>query len=328
MRVLITGATGLLGSHMAEAFTITRAKVRCLVRPGAKTDFLASLGAELVPGDINQPASLPEAAEGMDIVIHAAGMVTDWGRWDDFRRINVTGTGSVLLASAQAGVRRFIHISSVAVHNGKQPVGGVIPEDDPPRHPPIRDWYSRSKIEAEKLVRSFQDRMGICILRPGWVYGERDRTMLPALEAVLRARQAFMLGSGDNPTTLVYAGDVAQAAVLASTSPRAVGESYHLVPRVPVTQNQLWEEAATLLGCPRVRRRIPVWLALWAAALVEIWGIAAKPKQVPLTRFRVSLLTSNPFRPDKAWNHLAWEASTRFSEGMRKAVEWYLSRRG
>ncbi len=113
---LVTGATGLLGSHIVEQLCKRGLPVRALVRPGSDISWLKTQGVELAAGDITDPASLRAACQGVDVVYHAAAKVGDWGPWQEFQRITVDGTRNVVEAAVAAGVRRLVHISSIRAY--------------------------------------------------------------------------------------------------------------------------------------------------------------------------------------------------------------------
>ena len=113
---LVTGATGLLGSHIVEQLRKRYLPVRVLVRPGSDRTWLETQDVEFVEGDITDPSSLAKACQGVDAVYHSAAKVGDWGPWEDFQRITIDGTRNIVDAAIAAGVRRFVHISSISCY--------------------------------------------------------------------------------------------------------------------------------------------------------------------------------------------------------------------
>src|SRR5262249_61703358 len=113
---LVTGATGLLGSHIVEQLRKQGKSVRVLLRRGADRSWLDTQGVEYVQGDVTDPVSLRQACEGVDVVYHAAARVGDWGPWEEFQRITIDGTQNLVDAGIAAGVRRFVHVSSISVY--------------------------------------------------------------------------------------------------------------------------------------------------------------------------------------------------------------------
>ncbi|MEW6637145.1 MAG: NAD(P)-dependent oxidoreductase, partial [Actinomycetota bacterium] len=169
-RVLVTGATGFVGSHIAEALVGAGYRVRCGVRKAAR--WASGLDAELVPLDLSRPGDLPRAVRGADVVIHAGG-ITRARHEEGYRRINAEGTRVLAEAASAAGVRRFVLISSLAARGPDGAAGPASP-------------YGLSKLEAEEIVRSFEGRMEVCALRPAAVYGPRDTDLLPLFRTASR----------------------------------------------------------------------------------------------------------------------------------------------
>src|SRR5579864_3987392 len=213
---LLTGATGLLGSHIAEALCARGEKVRALVRPQSDVGFLRGLGVELVEGDLLVPASLPQAVNGADIVYHCAARVGNWGTRREFRTDIVDTTRNLLEACGSAGVGRVLYVSSLSVYgHPREPRNGRITEEEPfCQRLGLLDHYCRAKAEAEMLAREYPSEL--TIVRPSWIYGPRDRNGFPRLVHALRDGWVSLVGSGDNPLNIVYAGDVAEGAIRAA----------------------------------------------------------------------------------------------------------------
>jgi nucleoside-diphosphate-sugar epimerase len=202
---LVTGATGLLGSHIVEQLRRRDLPVRVLVRPGADRTWLETQGVEFAAGDITDPASLQRACRGADAVFHSAAKVGDWGPWDEFQRVTIDGTRNVIAAATAAGVRRLVHISSISVY-GYYTDDATIDETWPTAYGLYRwAYYSKSKVAAEELAWEAHraGRIEVAIIRPAWIYGERDRTTIARLYRMLKAGQAKILGRGDNRLNVV-----------------------------------------------------------------------------------------------------------------------------
>jgi len=177
--MLITGATGLVGSHVAEQAVARGIRIRTLVRHDSDTALLNEWNAETVIGDLNDVESLKAACEGVSVVVHCAAMVGDWGKTDDYRRINVDGTENLVNAAMDCGtLKRWIQISSLGVYSGTDHYG--TDETTPPNTQGI-DGYTLTKVESEQLIcRAVSDRqLPAVVLRPGFIYGPRDRTVMP-----------------------------------------------------------------------------------------------------------------------------------------------------
>src|SRR3954453_3043982 len=183
--IFITGATGLVGSHTVEEALRRGHRVRALVRASSDTRLLDSWGVEKVAGDLADPDALRRGVDGADWVFNCAAKVGDWGTLEEFRRLNVEALRHLLDAAAGARVERFVHVSSLGVYEGRDHHG--TDETVPPAADSL-DAYTRSKTEAEVLVLSYYKERGLpaAVVRPGFIYGERDRTVLPKLLSALR----------------------------------------------------------------------------------------------------------------------------------------------
>ncbi|HVP06093.1 MAG TPA: NAD-dependent epimerase/dehydratase family protein [Dehalococcoidia bacterium] len=332
MRALVTGATGFLGSHIAERLIQRGDSVRALVRPASRTSFLESLGGvEFVQGDVTQAPTLTTALEGVDVVYHAAAMVSDWGPWRDFKSVTVNGTRNMLKAAVAAGTPRFLYVSTDGVYRYPDLHHGVT-EESPleTRFGPL-DYYRRSKTAAELIARRFQaaGKIAVSIVRPALILGERDAAMLPGLIAFLKSSSAAYMGTGRNVLPCVYAGDVADLCILAATKPEAVGQTYNAVNPEHVTQRDLLETAAAAIGVAPPKRSIPfrllyaIAVGMEAAARVRGWG--HRPE---LTRFSANLIGLDYVESaEKAMRDLGWRPQVSMQEAVRRSVEWARSHR-
>jgi nucleoside-diphosphate-sugar epimerase len=324
---LVTGATGLLGSHIVEQLRRGGQPVRALVRPGSDTAWLAAQGVELARGDITDPGSLRAACASVQVVYHAAAKVGDWGPWAEFERVTIDGTRNVLAAAAAAGVRRLVHVSSISVY-GYYTRAQVIDESFPIGYGLYRwAYYSRSKIAAEELARAAHARgqLAVTVIRPAWLYGPRDRVTVPRLYAMVRSGRAKILGRGDNPLNVVYAGNVAEAAVLAAGRPDAAGEVFNCSNDGPITQQQYFDLWARACAAPPVTRRVPYRAAYAAGFLLECWGHLRRAPRPPfVTRYAVWLMGRRSyFSTDKARRLLGWRPTVTYQEGVPLTVQWH-----
>lgn len=317
----------MLGSHVAEQLVARGERVRALVRPGSDTSFLRPLGVELIEGDLTQPASLPRAVDGADLVYHCAARVGDWGPWHVFQRDIIDATRNLLDACRTAAVGRVLHVSSITVYGHPRPGRGQITEDEPlGQNLWVWDYYCRAKIRAEELYRQYLGEW--TIVRPSWTYGPRDRTTLPRALKALNAGRAAILGEGDNLLNIVYAGDVADGAIRVANYPGARGQAYNLSSEGEVTQRQFLDLLSEVLDRPPIRRHVPYWLAYWAGLLSETVGRALSYSHPPiLTRYAVSLIgRPTRFSAAKARTQVGWIPRVGVREGVQRTVEWYEGR--
>jgi nucleoside-diphosphate-sugar epimerase len=326
---LITGATGLLGSHIAEKLTAQGQKVRALVRPSSDTTFLTSCGVELAVGDVTDPQSLVQAMQGVETVYHAAAQVGDWGKWENFQRVTIDGTANMLDAAERAGIKRFLHVSSISAY-GHPDGKGLVLDESAPLGQNLHKWsyYSRAKVEAEKLVWKAheQGKVAATVVKPSWLYGERDRASMPRLIRAIRAGKAKLLGDGSNRLNLTYAGNEAEGCILAATKDIALGESYNLSCDGEITQAQYLNKIAECIGVKPVTKKVPYKIAYRAAFLMELFGHMLGKKKPPLvTRYSVWLIGRQCFfSPAKAREQLGWQPTVSYDEGIQRSVRWCL----
>jgi len=326
MRVFLTGATGLIGSHTVEELTRAGHEVVALCRADADTRFLDRIPCTVVRGDVRSGAeTLVPLVEGCQRLVHAAAQVYVGGSWPRVREVNVDGTRNVLTAARLAGIEHVVHLSTVAVYG---PVEGSIDESQPIDEPLApTDLYARSKREAEEVVRGIEERRGlpVTVLRPSAVYGERDRLMAPALARLLRLPVVALLGPGTNTLPVVYAGNVAVAVRLAVE--KAVGgETYNVAMDHPLTQRELFEGLAAGMGRTPRFVVIPPNVARTGGEILGRFGVSAPgAKHLPLQRVVALGLAPNPFRSERIRRELGWKPPHAHPEALERTGRWLVS---
>jgi nucleoside-diphosphate-sugar epimerase len=323
---LITGGTGFVGSHVAEA-AAARGTVRALARAGADTAHLESLGAEVVPGDLTDPVALAKAADGVDYVIHCAAKVGDWGPVEEYRRVNVEGLRALLEAVRGKPLKRFVHVSSLGVYEARHHYGTDEAEPLPESH---IDGYTQSKVESEKLAIEYFRKHGVpvTIVRPGFIYGPRDRQVLPRLADRLRKRDITYIARGRFALNTTYVGNLVDAIFLAADSPKAVGEVFNVTDGEFVTKRRFFETIADGLSLPRPIGSVPLVIAKWAAPWRErVFRRKNKPHPPRITMATLKFAGLNlDFSIAKARTVLGYDPKVGFDEGMAKALAWYKDR--
>ena len=321
--VLVTGATGLVGSHVAEQAVQRGWRVRALVRPNADLSFLRGLNVELVPGDLDQPESLKSACDGVTIVIHCAAKVGDWGRTDEYRRINVAGTKSLMEATlATQTLKRWVQISSLGVYEGKDHYG--TDEATAPCATGI-DGYTLTKVESELLVCDYirDRRLPGVVLRPGFIYGPRDRTVLPKLTDRLRSGKFAFLGSPDKLMNNTYVGNLCEAIWLAIECDDIVGEVFNIRDPRAVTKREFIDTVCDAAGIVRPTKIVPLPIARFLASAMETtWKLLGKRDAPLLNSARIKFLGLNlDYSIDKAVRQLGYAPSTDFRDAMPLSIE-------
>lgn len=321
---LITGGTGFVGSHVAEAAVRRGHRVKCLARPSADTSFLKSVGAEIVPGDLSDPTGLADALSGVDVVVHSAAKVGDWGHVDEYRKVNVEGLRYLLDAVVGKPLTRFVHLSSLGVYEARHHFGTTEAEPLPEFH---IDGYTQSKVEAEALAAKYfrEQKVPVTILRPGFIYGPRDRNVLPKLVDQLREGWIIYIAKGKYALNTTFVGNLVDAVFLAAENPKAVGEIFNITDGEFVPKRRFFETIADGLGIPRPKRNIPLFLGRFLANWREsVFRKKNKPHPPRITQAKLKFAGLNlDFSIGKARTELGYSPATSFADGMQAALEWY-----
>jgi nucleoside-diphosphate-sugar epimerase len=320
---LITGATGFVGGHVAEGSKTRGHAVHVIARPGSDTALLERQGAVIHRGDLTDAGLVREAVAGADVVVHCAAKVGDWGPASDYRTVNVEALRTLLEACADRPLRRFVHLSSLGVYAFRHHHGTDESEPLPAFH---MDGYTQTKVEAERLIQDYRHlRTPLVVLRPGFVYGPRDRTVLPRLIEALKAQKLPYLGGGKRALNTIYVGNLVEAVFLAVEKPEAVGQVYNLTDGEFVSKKQFIDAIADGLGLPRPKNSLPLWLARLLAGFLE-WEARRKgaTKAPKLTQARVKFLGMNlDFSIAKARRELDYRPRFTFTQGMNETIAWY-----
>jgi nucleoside-diphosphate-sugar epimerase len=321
MKVLVTGASGFLGSHVAELLSARGTQVRALVRKTSNRRHLETLrNVELFEGGVEEPDRVREAIDGVDAVIHAAGLVKARNT-DEFFATNVGGTSNLIDAARRRGrpIDRFVYVSSLEAC-GPSVDGKPVPAEQ--ENPVTR--YGRSKLAAEKVVLSAKDEMPVVILRPGAIYGPRDGEILEVLRTIKHGLLPLVAG-GVAKAVWVYATDCAEACIRAIDAPVPSGRSYFVDDACgALDQKQLFADAERALGKRAlVRANLPAPLVMQVARGVEMFGrITNRP--VMFTREKAHMLLQHwVCSSEDTRRDLGWEPQVRWADGIKRAVTWY-----
>ncbi|WP_166824383.1 NAD-dependent epimerase/dehydratase family protein [Thalassoroseus pseudoceratinae] len=323
--LLVTGATGLVGSHLVEAAHKRGLKTRAIVRPTSDTQFLDDLGVELVTGDLSDAESLKAAMDGVTLVVHCAAKVGDWGPVSDYRAVNVGGVKNLLAAMETAGtVRRMVHVSSLGVYPAKDHFGT---DETTPISTTGIDGYTVSKAETEQAVRQHIDEHNLpaIILRPGFIYGPRDRTVFPRIMERLKSKQFRYLGSRDKLINNTYVSNLVDAIFLALESEEALGETLNITDARLVSKEELVAGIAEGVGYHVPTRTVPLPIAKGLARLLEGTYRLVGAKHAPiLSSARIKFLGLNlDYSIEKARRVLGYAPAVDFQEGLQNTLEWY-----
>jgi nucleoside-diphosphate-sugar epimerase len=327
VKVFLTGGTGLLGSHVAQRLRDHDHEVVVLSRANSDVSFLRSLECTLVTGELEDPPEChAERMEGCQGLVHAAAHIYGGRSLEAVRAVNVVGTSNLLEGATLAGLRQVVHISSVAAYGDPPfPIDEKVSLDAPLRK---IDYYGRTKREGELLARGFhrEDGLGVTVLRPPAIYGERDRLFVPKLEGFLRRRLVFVLGTGRARLAAVYAGNVAQAVELALEG-QGSGEVFNVSEDVPVTQLDLYGGLARELGLKVVFISIPGTLASFGAKVGDAIGIRIPgARDLSLSRAVRLSVEDNPYPSTKAHEMLGWKPPYSLEEALSRTGQWIRER--
>ena len=330
MTIAVTGANGFMGTHLTRALASAGHRVVAMVQPGTDPGPVHGVAAWVVQADVTDRAAVARAfqaaGEPVEAVCHLAAAVADWGGARLFREVNVLGTQGVLQAAAESGVRRFVLVSSLAVHAFRPVLGG----DEGLAADASRPAYAVSKRAAEALVRGFH-RAGLVegvVVRPGLVpFGPLDRAFSLRMVRALKAGPVPLTGGGRARVSTAYVENLCGGLTLALAHPDAAGRTFVMgddgAPRFADVVNAF----AEAMG---VRARIvpvPSAVARAAGTCVEsAFRLLSPRREPPVTRYRGRLLAQDfHFASDLAKTTLGYSPGVDLAEAARRTVAWALA---
>ena len=282
--VFVTGGSGFIGGRLIERLCSEGHAVRALARSDAAAARVRERGAEPVFGELGDEASMRAGAEGCELAFHAAATLGDWGTPEDFEQGNVVGTENALRACAQAGVRRFVHVGTEAVLMAGQPLVNV--DETAPLRPDSPALYSATKARAEQAVRAAnRDGFETVVVRPRFVWGIGDTTLLPVMVDMVRSGRFAWIGGGRHMTSTTHVENTVEGLVLAARRGRP-GEVYFVTDGDPVVFREFVTELLASQGVDAPSRSLPGPVAGALASVGEAaWRHLPLPGRPPLTRF-------------------------------------------
>ena len=323
MKIFVTGATGMVGSHLVEKLVNEGHQIKALVRPSSNADRLKELGVELCVGDMTSSSdSLRPYLEDVEWVFHVAAHVSDWASREEMVKNNVDSLNNLVHATNRDVLQRFVFIGSMAVL-------GMGAQDDLDESAPwihSGDNYNYTKILAEQLAVKLAKDEGypITTLRPPYIYGPRDRQFFPRVVTSLEKGIFKCIGDGNKPFTLVYVENLADALILAAKQEtKPTGEIYMITDGESVTRRELVEILCEEMNLKKPTRQVPVWLAFAVCPLFE--AVSKLTKKTPLiNKFRIKFMhTHLTFNIDKAKRELGYNPQISTKEGLRKSAKWF-----
>lgn len=285
----VTGGSGFVGRNLITALRARGDSVRALARSERAADTVRALGAEPVMGDLQDTAVLATGMRGADAVFHAAALAAEWGDPEDFDRINVLGTESVLAAARTAGVPRLVHVSTEAVLLDGSPLVDVDEARPRPARPLPR--YPRTKAEAEaRVLAANGNGLETVVARPRLIWGAGDTSVLPQIVKAVRDGRFMWIGGGRHLTSTCHVANVCEGLLLAADKGRP-GEIYFLTDGEPVELRSFLGAMLATQGVTVPDKTLPFGLALTVARLCEpVWQGLRLQSPPPITRMVVYLL--------------------------------------
>lgn len=317
MRAFVTGGSGFVGRNLIRALVERGDEVRALARSTEAAKAVEALGAQAVRGDLDDAQALAQGLEGCELVFHSAAYVKDWGPREVFERANVGGTNTLLGQARKAGVRRFVHIGTEAIF-----AGGPMSRLDESAPIPAKHvgLYPETKAKAEALVRASNcEAMATMVVRPRFIWGAGDTSLLPGLVEKVKAGGFAWIGGGRHLTHTCHIANVVEGALLAAERGKG-GEVYFLTDGEPQEMRAFMTRMLQTQGVDPGQRELPLWLAKTSAWLVEaVWGTLRLKSEPPVTRTAVLLVGQEVTVSDaKARQALGYRAHKSIEDGLRE----------
>src|ERR687896_667741 len=282
----VTGGSGFIGGALIERLRREGWGVRALARSVGAAAKVRERGAEPVAGELGDMRALEAESVGCDVCFHAAAKVEDWGDPAEFERLNVGGTANVIAACRAAGVRRLVHVGTEAALTAGQALVGV--DERAPLRPDSPFLYSSSKAKAEQLVREANgDGLETVVVRPRFVWGKGDTTLLPAIVDLVRSGRFRWIGGGRHLTDTTHVDNTVEGLWLGATKAPA-GGVYFVTDGEPVVFRDFLTRMLGTQGIEIPDKSVPPAVAGAAARAAETaWRVLKRPGDPPLTRFAV-----------------------------------------
>jgi nucleoside-diphosphate-sugar epimerase len=314
--VFVTGGSGFIGGRLIERLCAEGHLVRALARSSAAEESVRARGAEPVPGELADVAAMRAGADGCQLAFHAAATLGDWGTREDFEQGNVAGTHNVLRACEDAGVRRFVHVGTEAALLAGKPLVDV--DETAPLRPDSPALYSATKARAEQAVLAANsERFETVVVRPRFVWGRGDTTLLPVIVDMVRMGRFAWIGGGRHRTSTTHVDNTVDGLVLGANRGRP-GNAYFVTDGEPVVFREFVGRLLATQGVDAPTRSIPSPVAAVLATAGETaWRLLPLPGRPPLTRFAYWVSAQEcTIRIDKARQQLGYQPSMSIDDGL------------
>ncbi len=285
MRAFVTGGSGFIGGALLRRLVADGVEVVALARSPSSAERVTALGARPFQSDLL--GDLAEGTAGCDVAYHAAAFVEQWGPWSAFQSATVDGTKNALEGCRRGGVKRFVHVGTeAALIDGNALVNA---DETLPLKPNSRAYYPRSKARAEQAVVSANGDGGMetVVVRPRFVWGPGDTTLVPELVELIRAGRFAWVGGGGNLTSTAHVDNMVEGLVLAAEKGRG-GEAYFVTDGDPIQFRDMITALVATENVEPPSRSVPASVAKPAAALAEgLWRALRLKGEPPITRLAV-----------------------------------------
>lgn len=315
-RAFVTGGSGFVGGRLIERLTSDGWRVRALARSRASAEKIRAAGAEPVVGDLEDLDAMRRGADGCSLAFHAAAHLGEWGPRQEFMRVNVRGTENALSSCREAGVGRFVHVSTEAGLLAGQALVDV--DESAPLRPDSKAPYSATKALAEQAARDANGAgFETVVIRPRLVWGRGDATILPSLVRAIHKGRFAWIGGGVHKTSTTHVDNVIHGLMLGAEKGRP-GGVYFVTDGEPVVFREFITELVSTQGIEVPDRNMPVHLARFAAAASEgLWWTLRLKGQPPVTRLAVWLSSQQcTIDISRARSELGYEPVKAIPEGM------------
>ncbi len=324
MRVLVTGANGFIGSNLSKKLIEQGHEVRAMVLRGTPEWYLDGLNLERVYADVTSPETLPAAVDGMEVVFHLAARASDWGPLELFLKINAVGSRNMAEAAAKSGVKRFVQMSSIAVHRYR----GIIGADENWPRDGFDFPYAVSKIKAENYAVEVAQKTGmeVTIIRPGvFPFGPNDTTSFYQMAEAMEQGVFGYVNSGRPRVSINYVENLVEGMILAGTLPVGANQTFIIEDGLTPTWRELTEKFADALGCRRPWLSLPYAIAYPVAWTMDaLFRVVRAEKPPPLTRYRIKVVARDlVFNGEKARRLLGFKPKVGLDEGIARTVQAY-----
>jgi dihydroflavonol-4-reductase len=326
MKFFITGANGFIGSNLTKKLVESGHAVSALIFKGTDESPLDELKEkiEIVYGDVTDMDSIRPFLKGVDVVVHLAARVSDWGSEKEFMHLNYEGTKNVLDAAIEAQVKRFIFMSSLTVHGFE----GFLNADESTAYKP---WnaYARSKKAVEDLLNAYysQGKIETCVVRPGFtIFGPNDKLFSYEVYSRIDDGKSFpVVNHARTVTCYSYVENLADGLILVATHPKAAGQTYIISDGPVIPFKDFMAKMFAAGGKELKLMSIPSWLAYPAAGLLEAIYKLVRSKKGPLiTLYRVKVIATDlGFTNGKIVKELGYKAPIGIDEAFKRTYESY-----